>query len=171
MSEAEEKAVEEVDESSEEKLLVLYPNTFKQEPFKFILAAIIAPIISIILAFTLPNISFLEKAKGIVIFASLIPIPLALGWMLYQWILSRGTCLTVTNKRSILRRGLLSRNTNEVLHSHVRNVQIDQSFLERILKVGTVNISSAGQSEVEIRVRGMSNPYQVSETIDKFRDF
>ena len=171
MSDAEEKAVEEIDESSEEKLLVMYPNFFKQQPLKFFLAAVIVPIISIILAFTLPGLPFLEKAKGIVVFASLIPIPIALIWMLYVWVLSRGTCLTVTNKRTILRRGLLSRNTNEVLHSHVRNVQIDQSFFERLLKVGTVNISSAGQSEVEIKVRGMSNPYQVSETIDKFRDF
>ncbi len=48
--------------------------------------------------------------------------------LLLWWLRCRGTQLTVTNKRTQLRTGILSKNTNEVWHSDVRNVQISQGF-------------------------------------------
>lgn len=80
----------------------------------------------------------------------LVGIPIMVIWYL--------TCLctrlTVTNQRTTLRHGLLSKHTNEVWHRDVRNVQIDQSFFQRIFGVGRIAISSSGQGQRDSRPGG-----------------
>ncbi len=90
---------------------------------------------------------------------------LLLGW----WIQALGTTLTVTNEQTTLRKGILSKHTNDVFHSNVRNIQVRQSALQRIFNVGWLGISSAGQSGLEIEINGIPNPDQVKEIIDQHR--
>lgn len=80
-----------------------------------------------------------------------------------------GTTLTVTNERITLRRGILSKHTNDIYHSDVRNVQIAQTFFQRIFDVGTVGIASAGSGAMEITVVGMPQPNKVKELINQHR--
>ncbi len=80
-----------------------------------------------------------------------------------------GSCLEVTNKRTIERLGLLSRFTSEILHEDVRNIQITQTFRERIMGIGGIGISSAGQDGLEITVQGIRNPDRIREIIDQYR--
>ena len=77
--------------------------------------------------------------------------------------------IEVTTKRSIERRGLFSRATSEVLHDNIRNIQITQSFLERLLNVGTLAIASAGQDGVEIQVQSLPGPDEIRKIIDLYR--
>ena len=95
---------------------------------------------------------------------------LGLVLLLVWWIQTLGTTLTVTNDQTTLRRGILSKYTNDVFHENVRNIQVRQSFLQRILNVGWVGISSAGQSGVEIEVDGIPDPEMVKQIIDDHRD-
>ena len=88
---------------------------------------------------------------------------------LFWWLKCKGTTLTVTSDRTRLRRGLLSKSVTEVWHQDVRNVQLNQSFFQRIFDVGYLGISSAGQSGLEISVTGMPNPDYVKELIDSHR--
>lgn len=85
------------------------------------------------------------------------------------WVRHIGDRLHITNKRSILRSGFFSKSTTEVLHDHVRNVQVDQTFLNRIFNVGTIGISSSGQDGIEIVARKIARPMHVKETIDLYR--
>ena len=85
------------------------------------------------------------------------------------WLDCLGTTLTVTTKRTTLRRGILSKKTNDVWHRDVRNIQVKQGILQRLLGVGTIGISSAGQGDVEIAVNGMPNPEKVRRFIDEHR--
>lgn len=94
---------------------------------------------------------------------------LGLVLLLVWWIDSLGTTLTVTNDQTTLRKGILSKHTNDVFHRNVRNIQVRQSFLQRIFNVGWVGISSAGQSGLEIEVSGIHNPDRVKEIIDEHR--
>lgn len=80
-----------------------------------------------------------------------------------------GSSLEVTNKRTIERVGLFSRFTSEILHDDVRNVQITQSFRQRVLGVGQIGISSAAQDGLEISVKDIRNPDRIRETIDRYR--
>ena len=85
------------------------------------------------------------------------------------WLRCKGTTLSVTNKRTILRRGILSKSITEVWHQDVRNVQLNQTFFQRVLGVGQVGISSSGQSGVEISVAGIPDPDLVKNLIDQHR--
>ena len=89
--------------------------------------------------------------------------------MFVWWFKSKGTKLTVTNKRTRLRRGILSKSVTEVWHSDVRNVVLEQSFFQRVFGVGMIGISSAGQSGMEISVSGIPDPDRVKQLIDERR--
>ncbi|HYE03538.1 MAG TPA: PH domain-containing protein [Phycisphaerales bacterium] len=98
--------------------------------------------------------------------AALIPLAVLCIWK----VRTLDQTLEITNKRVVARRGLLSRATSEVGHEHIRNVQIDQSFWQRLWGVGTVGISSAGQSDIEISLPDIPRPLRVKEIIDAYRD-
>jgi uncharacterized membrane protein YdbT with pleckstrin-like domain len=82
---------------------------------------------------------------------------------------TRATTLTVTNEQTTLRKGLLSKYTNDVFHSNVRNIIVRQSFFQRMMGVGYVGISSSGQSGIEIEVNGIPDPERVKQIIDDCR--
>ena len=88
---------------------------------------------------------------------------------LIWWLKCIGTTLTVTSDRTRLRKGILSKSVTEVWHQDIRNVQLNQTFFQRIFDVGSIGISSAGQSGVEISVTGMPNPDHVKALIDGHR--
>ncbi|MCK4872256.1 MAG: PH domain-containing protein [Phycisphaerales bacterium] len=94
---------------------------------------------------------------------------LAAGFFFGWWVKKQTVRLRITNKRSILQRGLLSKSTSEVLHDHVRNIQTDQTMLGRVFRVGSVGISSAGQDGIEILVDDLPNPVKLRSIIDAYR--
>lgn len=113
---------------------------------------------------------FRNNPLGFILSVALIAaVGLGLLILLVWWLRCLGTTLTVTNKRTILRRGILSKYTTEVYHSDVRNVQVDQSMFQRIFGVGTIGISSAGQSGIEITVSGVAHPADIKGIIDEQR--
>lgn len=77
--------------------------------------------------------------------------------------------LEITNKRTIARRGLVSKATTEVLHDHVRNVQITQSVWKRLLGIGRVGLSSSADDSVEIVMDNLPSPDRVRRIIDLYR--
>jgi uncharacterized membrane protein YdbT with pleckstrin-like domain len=87
--------------------------------------------------------------------------------LLVWWIKSRGTVLTVTNERTILRRGILSKSLDEVWHRDVRNVVLEQRPMQRLFDVGRIAVSSAGQDDFEIAVDGIPFPGEVKRIIDE----
>jgi uncharacterized membrane protein YdbT with pleckstrin-like domain len=90
-------------------------------------------------------------------------------WLIW-WIGStRWMKLSITNKRTVRHEGLIRRHSTEVLHDHVRSVDINQSFMQRILGVGYIGIDSAGQDDIEIEMRDIPNPYEVKKVIDTYR--
>ncbi len=87
----------------------------------------------------------------------------------FWWLKCKGTTLTVTSDRTRLRQGILSKSITEVWHRDVRNVQLDQTFFQRIFDVGSIGISSSGQSGLEIAVTGIPDPDGVKALIDRHR--
>ncbi len=129
-----------VDERDEVVLYEAHPAMFRNHPVYFVLC--------VVLAF----------------------VGVGLVMLLVWWIQVLGTTLTVTNEQTTLRKGILSKYTNDVFHSNVRNIQVRQSFLQRIFNVGWVGISSAGQSGLEIEINGIQDPEKVKEIIDDHRE-
>jgi uncharacterized membrane protein YdbT with pleckstrin-like domain len=84
-----------------------------------------------------------------------------LGWYVASW----STCLTIGDDTVILSHGLIAKRTSEVRIADIRNVTVDQSVMQRIFHVGSLGISSAGQSDVEILVAGLPHPDHLAELI------
>ena len=93
------------------------------------------------------------------------------GWWL-SWYLSAHLWikLRISNKRTVRRQGIIRRHTSEVLHDHVRNIEIKQSFVQRMFNVGYLGISSSGQDGIEIEILDIPEPYKVKALIDEYRD-
>ncbi|MEZ5672758.1 MAG: PH domain-containing protein [Thiotrichaceae bacterium] len=86
------------------------------------------------------------------------------------WLAAISVTLTVTDKRTILRKGVLSKYTNEVFHTSVRNIEITQTIMQRIFNVGDIVVaSSSGQADLEIAVHGIPDPETVKQLINKYR--
>lgn len=112
-------------------------------------------------------VMFRSQPIGFCLAVALTPVGIGLLILLAWWLTCRCTTLTVTTERTIERTGILSRNTNEVRHADVRNVQVTQAFFQRMFGVGNIGISSAGQADVEIVVAGIRNPQEIADLIRK----
>lgn len=94
------------------------------------------------------------------------------GWAaLAVWVVFTrlSSSLEVTNKRTVLRHGFLSRSSSEVLHDHVRNIEIDQTFMQRVMRVGKIGVSSSGQDGIEVQIERIPNPRKIRDIIDLYR--
>ena len=89
--------------------------------------------------------------------------------LLYWYIKTRATALTVTDSELMYERGILSKDRTAVSLKHVRSVHITQGFVNRILGVGTIQISTAGD-EPEFTIADMPDPYVIQEAIAKAQD-
>jgi len=125
--------------SQEETVFVDSPSMFRNHPFGFVVSLLLCLVV--------------------------VGIPILIVW----YFRARATELTITDKRTRLHRGLLSRSITEVWHRDVRNVQLDQTFLQRILDTGRIGISSAAQAGIEIDVCGMRSPDKIKNLIDGYR--
>ncbi len=126
---------------SEGTLVEINPVMFRSNPLGFILSVILIA----------------AAGAGLVILAI---------W----WLKTKTAMLTVTNKRTIQRTGLIAKRTTEVVHRDVRNIQIEQSVFQRLFGVGSIGISSAGQSGIEIQFTGVRDPDGIKALIDRYRN-
>ncbi|ODS00565.1 hypothetical protein AUC68_15075 [Methyloceanibacter methanicus] len=91
---------------------------------------------------------------------------LGLLLLLYWYIKTKATCLTVTENELMYEQGILSKERLSVSLRHIRSVQVNQSFLNRILGVGEVIIATAGD-EPEFSVGELPDPHEVREAISR----
>lgn len=89
--------------------------------------------------------------------------------LLVWYLRTRATTLTVTTEQITLRRGLLSKYTNDVFHENVRNIIVRQSMFQRMMGTGYIGISTSGQAGIEIEVNGIPDPDRVKQLIDDCR--
>ena len=89
--------------------------------------------------------------------------------LLYWYIKTRATALTVTDQELMYERGILSKERTSVSLKHIRSVNIAQGFVNRIMGVGTVQISTAGD-EPEFTIADMPDPYVIQEAITKAQE-
>ena len=64
--------------------------------------------------------------------------------LLYWFLKTRATALTVTDSELMYELGILSKERTSMSLKHVRSVSIVQGFVNRILGVGTIQIYTAG---------------------------
>lgn len=75
----------------------------------------------------------------------------------------------ITNRRTTVRRGLFSRATKELRHDQVQDIQITQTFPQRVLGVGRFGLDGGGTDDVEIVIDDMPDPARLRELVDQHR--
>lgn len=81
-----------------------------------------------------------------------------------SWVHQVTTEFAVTDKRVILKTGLIARKTVEINLGRVESVDVEQSVLGRVLNYGTVSVHGAG---THIRpLRHMARPSELRNAID-----
>lgn len=70
----------------------------------------------------------------------------------------------LTNKRVILKRGIVSRKTDEMKIKSIETVEIDQGIFGRILGFGTIKVTGRGISDVVFK--NIDDPMSVKKTIE-----
>jgi uncharacterized membrane protein YdbT with pleckstrin-like domain len=77
------------------------------------------------------------------------------------------TTYSITNQRLTIQGGLLSRELLETRLERVQNVNARQSFLERILRVGTVDFDTAAGGNFDFSFKGVADPHRIVRTVDR----
>jgi len=77
------------------------------------------------------------------------------------------TNYVVTNKGLYSKRGILSRDVQQVGFDKVQNISYSQSAIGSSLGYGSVDVSTAGGSGVELQFRNIPDPAGVQELIGK----
>jgi uncharacterized membrane protein YdbT with pleckstrin-like domain len=75
------------------------------------------------------------------------------------------TTYTISNQRLSIQHGILSRERQEARLDRVQNVNTRQSFLERILQVGTVDFDTAGSDDYDFSFTGVADPEDITKTV------
>lgn len=112
-----------------------HPAMFRNNPVGFILSIILIP------AFGL----------GIII-------------LLVWYLKAKSLKLVVTETEILFEKGLLSKDRSELSFSSIRTVKVKQSFFNRILGTGTIELYTAGDSP-EIVASGMPEPNRIRDLI------
>ena len=92
-----------------------------------------------------------------------------IGLISWWWVDRLSASLEITTKRTIMHRGFFSKSSSEVVHDNIRNIQIDQTFLQRVMGVGRIGISSSGQDGIELQVNHLRKPDYLRQIIDLYR--
>lgn len=77
------------------------------------------------------------------------------------------THYTVTTHRLRIRRGILARRVQQTQLDRLQNVNTDQSLLERVLRVGTVDFDTAGTDDSDFTFHGIASPDAVVAAVDR----
>jgi uncharacterized membrane protein YdbT with pleckstrin-like domain len=77
------------------------------------------------------------------------------------------TTYSITNQRLHIKRGIVARKIQQTRIERVQNVNITQSVVERVLRVGTVDFDTAGTDDSEFSFVGVAQPENVMQAVEQ----
>ena len=88
--------------------------------------------------------------------------------LLVGWLKRISTRYAITDRRLRIQRGIISRNVEEARLERVQNVNVQQSILERVLQVGTVDFDTASnRADDTFQFRGIADPSEITRLVDQ----
>jgi uncharacterized membrane protein YdbT with pleckstrin-like domain len=97
----------------------------------------------------------------IISFLLVVPI---LIYMVVIW-LKRFTTYRLTTERMTITRGVFSRQSEDIQLVRIEDVEYSQSFIQRLLNVGTIRVLSTDKTKPELDMHGIDNPAQFKEKL------
>jgi len=94
---------------------------------------------------------------------------LAFCWLIVPWLVAwwrrASVVLRVYPGRLTIERGIISKSYREFMTRDIRAIDIDQSFLARMVGIGDLTISTAATVDAAERVEGVPNPASIRDMI------
>src|SRR5205823_2729153 len=78
-----------------------------------------------------------------------------------------GTRYAITTQRLRIKRGIFRREVQQTRIERVQNVNTRQTFVDRILRVGTVDFDTAGTDDSDFTFFGVSHPEAIVTAVDR----
>lgn len=85
---------------------------------------------------------------------------------IYVFVKVKTTTYTITEDKLVAEQGFLSKRRISLFLSDIRNVEMVQSTSQRIFKLGTVHISTAGNAGNEVTMSGVSDPELIVQNLN-----
>ena len=89
----------------------------------------------------------------------LVPIP----WALWKWLETRNTVYTLTDQRLKFTRGVLTKTTEDLELYRVRDTKFQQSFWERMVGLGEIELYSTDETTTTVRLPYIRDAESVRE--------
>jgi len=99
---------------------------------------------------------------GVLVGVALLAVVIVAG-LIKRW----ATDYMVSNQRLYIRRGIFAKHVQQTRVDRIQNVNTDQRFRDRLLRVGTLDFDTAGTDDADFRFVGISNPVRVAEAVDR----
>ena len=99
----------------------------------------------------------------------LAPVLIGLLVLLFWHLDLRRTRLTIAGQRILYRTGALATRESELRVNDIRDVEITRTLFQRMIGTGTLALSTAGESGMEIVIAGLKQPERVREIINALR--
>ena len=77
------------------------------------------------------------------------------------------TRYSITSQRLTIETGILSRDLHQTRLERIQNVNSSQSLFERVLRIGTIDFDTAGESQFDFSFRGVAEPRTIVRTVDR----
>ena len=92
----------------------------------------------------------------------------AVGLLVLVGLIKRmATVYSITNQRLHIRRGIVARKVQQTRLERVQNVNVNQTVLQRVLQVGTVDFDTAGTGDSDFAFEGVAQPEKVMAAVDQ----
>lgn len=104
------------------------------------------------------------NANGLITWAGLALVGLALLWLAEEFLRWRSTNFVVTTDRLIYRSGLLAKNGKEIPLERINDISFKQSVWERLIGAGDLLIESGGEQGQQ-RFNNVKKPFNVQNEI------
>ena len=95
----------------------------------------------------------------------LLPVGIGLILLLRAWYLVASTRYRLTTQRLFVQKGLVAKHLEEVELFRVKDVTLNQGFVQRLLGVGTVVVLSTDDTAPRLELAGISNPVEAKEAL------
>jgi uncharacterized membrane protein YdbT with pleckstrin-like domain len=92
---------------------------------------------------------------------------LVAGVLVVGFVRRMATRYLVTTQRLYIRRGVLARRAQQTRIDRVQNVNTEQTVVDRIVRVGTIDFDTAGTDDSEFRFVRIAGPDLVVAAVDR----
>ncbi len=130
----------------------------------YYLKGLVLAVIAAAIAAGITRVTGDEVDKGVVaaVFFVLLGLTILIGFVRRMT-----TTYSITSQRLRIQKGLVARRVQQTRIERVQNVNTDQSVLERMLQVGTVDFDTAGTDDSDFKFVGVSDPREVVDAVDR----